>query len=215
MKYLYQLLFVISLLIVLLGFGGCFLNKTERILPKYYVLDYLKATENSALFQAVPFEKTLEIMDTKLPRTYDRNQLVKKTSYASITYFTNDLWANRLYDSVPNIVSQRLNAYNIFTKCGRDLGDATPDYYLETYIQNIEFVDTGNPQALLRMEFYLRKSADQTVIFSQVNERTRELRDTSVDFLVQTYNQMIMFETDLFAGRCIDFLSGKAYPRDI
>jgi ABC-type uncharacterized transport system auxiliary subunit len=209
MKHYYKVILAISYLVILFSQSGCFWGKNERIATRYYVLDYLKSTENPALRQAKPFEKSLEIMDTKLPRTYDRNQLVKKTSYASITYFNNDLWANRLYDAVPNIIAQRLNAYNIFQKCGRDLGDATPEYFLETNIQNIEYVETDNPQAFLRIEFFLRNSADQTVIFSQVNERSQEMRDTSVDYLVQTYNQMIMYETDLFAGRCIDFLSGK------
>ncbi len=204
-----SVLLILSFLIILFSQSGCFLSKTEYIPPNYYVLDYLKATENHALIQSKPFEKTLEIMDAKLPRTYDRNQLVKKTSYASISYFEKDLWANRLYDAVPNIIAQRLNAYNIFRKCARDLGDATPDYFLETYIQNIEFVEGDVPQAFIRMEFYLRNSANQDVIFSQVNERSQDLRDKSVDYLVQTYNQMIMFETDLFAGRCIDFLSGR------
>lgn len=201
-----RILFNILVLFIL---SGCFWGKNEITTPNYYVLDYLKATENKSLFQAKPFEKTLEIMDAKLPRTYDRNQLVKKTSYASISYFANDLWANKLYDAVPNIINQRLNAYNIFRKCARDLGDASPDFYLETYVQNIEFIEGKNPQAFIRIELYFRNSADQTVIFSQVNERTQEIRDLSVDYLVQTYNQMIMFETDLFAGRCIDYLNGK------
>jgi len=204
-----SLFIILSLLFILFSQSGCFWGKSETKAPNYYVLDYLKATENKALVQAQPFEKTLEVMDAKLPRTYDRNQLVKKTSFASISYYANDLWANRLYDAVPNIIAQRLNAYNIFTKCARDLGEASPDYYLETYIQNIEYIEGVIPQAYLRIEFYLRKSADQTVIFSQVNERSQDIRDPSVDFLVQTYNQLIMYETDVFAGRCIDYLSGR------
>lgn len=204
-----SVLLFITFTIILFSLSGCFFGKNEYVPPNYYVLDYLRATENHALVQTTPFEKTLEIMDTKLPRTYDRNQLVKKTSYSSISYFNNDLWANRLYDAVPNIISQRLNAYNIFRKCARNMGDATPDYFLETNIQNIEYVEGSVPQAFLRIEFYLRNSADQSVIFSQVNERSQNLRDPAVDYLVQTYNQMIMYETDLFAGRCIDFLSGR------
>jgi ABC-type uncharacterized transport system auxiliary subunit len=199
----------LSLLVILFSQSGCFWGKSDVQAPNYYVLDYLKATENRALIQAKPFEKSLEVSDAKLPRTYDRNQLVKKTSYASISYYANDLWANRLYDAVPNIISQRLNAYNIFTKCARDMGDASPDFYLETYIQNIEYIEGDIPQAFLRIELYLRKSSDQSVVFSQVNESSKDIRDPSVDFLVQTYNQMIMYETDLFAGRCIDYLSGR------
>ncbi len=210
MKRYVQLSLFVFLTLVLATASGCgFLGKRTRIPTNYYVLDYLPATENPKLVQAKPFDKTIEVMETKLSRTYDRNQIVQKKSYTQISYFTNDLWANRLYDAVPNLMVRRLNAYNIFRRVSRDMKEASPDYYLETVIHNIEKVDIDKPQAFLRMEFTLRDAVSSAIIFTNRHERTQMLYDNSIEYLVQSFNQMIMYETDIFAIQCIDFLSGK------
>jgi ABC-type uncharacterized transport system auxiliary subunit len=214
MKNAHSLIGYLLIGVCFIALTGCgILSQREYVSPNYYVLDYLSATENKNLIQSKHFDKTLEIMDTKLPRTYDRNQIVNKKSYSQISYFNNELWANKLYDAVPNILVQRLSAYNMFRKVSRDLGEVAPDYYLETYIQNIERIEGDPHQAFLRMEFYLRKTSDQSVVLTQKNERSQNLRDESIEYLVQTFNQMIMFETDIFAAKCLDLLSGKP-PRD-
>jgi ABC-type uncharacterized transport system auxiliary subunit len=205
-----QLILIVVLLIIILSSAACsFLSRSEVVPTSYYVLDYLPATENPDLIQPKPFPQTMEVMDTKLPRSYDRNQIVQKMSYTEISYFPNQLWANRLYDAVPNLLVRRLNAYNIFRRVGRDLMDTKPDYYLESTIYNIEYLGIDKPLAFLRMEFILRNANTQEVVFTDRHERTRTLRDTSVEYLVQCFNEMIMAETDLFAGQCIDLLSGK------
>lgn len=201
--------FLLLLIILLLSAGCSFLGKRVITPTNYYILDYLPSTENPKLVQATPFNKTLEIAETKLPRTYDRNQIVSKKSYTQISYFNNELWANRLYDAVPNLLVRRLNAYRIFKNVSRDLAEATPDFILETFIQNIEYVEGTKPTAFLRMEFVLRDTKTQKIVFTNRNERAQILRDTSIEYLVQSFNEMIMFETDLFASKCIDYLSGK------
>lgn len=203
-------LVAISFIVTVLTASGCALmTRKVSTSPNYYILDYLPATENPALKRAQSFDKTLEVRETSLPRTYDRNQIVRKKSYMQISYLTNDLWSTRLYDAVPNLIVRRLNAYRIFRNVGRDLGVARPDYYLETFIQNIELVDGVNPYAFLRMEFSLRDSKTQSLIFVNRNERTKVLHDSSISYLVQSFNEMIMAETDLFASKCTDFLMGQ------
>ena len=210
MKNEFRHLIGLSLAIVILTASGCaFMGKRVTTSPNYYILDYLPATENPALKQIQPFDKLLEVRETSLPRTYDRNQIVRKKSYMQISYLTNDLWSTKLYDAVPNLIVRRLNAYRIFRNVSRDLGVARPDYYLETYIQNIELVEGPKPYAFLRMEFSLRDSKTQTLIFTNRNERTKVLHDSSISYLVQSFNEMIMAETDLFAAKCIDFLQGQ------
>ncbi len=199
----------IVLLIGIVSTSCAFLGKKEIPVTNYYVLDYLPATENPELERVTPFNKTLEVQETNLPRTYDRNQIVRKKSYVQISYFTRDLWSTRLYDAVPNLIVRRLNAYNIFKTVSRDVGETKPDYFLESNIRNIELVDSSKPYAFLSIELILKDSRSQTVIFSTRSERSRLLHDTSVAYLVQCFNELIMEETDLFASKCIDYFNGK------
>ncbi|HOD17260.1 MAG TPA: ABC-type transport auxiliary lipoprotein family protein [Candidatus Cloacimonadota bacterium] len=201
---------LLSLVVLCLISSACsFMNKRTVPVMNYYILDYLPATENPALYREKPFDKTLEVFDTTLPRTYDRNQIVRKLSYMQIAYFPNDLWSTRLYDAVPNLLVRRLSAYNIFRDVSRDLGETKPDFFLESYIQNIEYVEAAQPYAFLRMEMVLKNAKSQAVIFSLRDERSKILYDNSVAYLVQAFNEMIMAETDLFAQKCTQYLSGQ------
>jgi len=210
MKRCYQIfLFIVFILFTLFTASCAYFSRKPVSTPNYYILDYLPATEDASLIMEQPFDKSIEIVETSLPRTYDRNQIVRKKSYMQITYFYNELWSTRLYDAVPNLLLRRLSAYNIFKSVSRDLGETRPDFFLESTIQNIEFVDGPQPYAFLRMELVLKDSRSQAIIFSNRNERRKILHDTSVEYLVQSFNEMIMEDADLFSAKCIDYLSGR------
>jgi len=139
----------------LLFLSGC-LHKVDRTVTNYYVLDYLPATENDQLKLAKPFPKNIEVLDATIDRTYSRNQLVVKDSFTRVRYLPFDIWANRLSDAIPNLVAQRLRAYNIFRRVNRDAAEAAPDYYLQMNILNVEKIEGQRPKAHLRLEFLLQ-----------------------------------------------------------
>jgi len=205
---------LILLFSALLLLGGC-LHKVDRTVTNYYVLDYLPATENDQLRLAKPFPKNIEVLDATIDRTYSRNQLVVKDSFTRIRYLPFDIWANRLSDAIPNLVAQRLRAYNIFRRVDRDAAEAAPDYYLQINILNVEKIEGLHPKAHLRLEFLLRDAKSQSVLLSYKPERYSELPDNSTVYLVQTYNVMLMQETDIFAAKCRLFLEGKDEETDL
>ncbi|MDZ4121288.1 MAG: ABC-type transport auxiliary lipoprotein family protein, partial [Candidatus Cloacimonadaceae bacterium] len=186
------LLFVLSI-----GLTGCFGGR-QRAVTNYYVLDYNKATENPNLKMTRSFPHTLEIVETTIPRTYNRNQIVVKEQFSKIRYLQNDLWAIRLYDAVPNVMVERFKAYNIFQRVDRDLGEINPTYTLETNISNIEMIESDVPLAFLRMSFSLRERTTQKIVLSYQNESTKKMYDTSIVYLIQALNELIMAETDVF-----------------
>ncbi len=197
---------IFPLLLILATLAGC-LNKVERVDYSYYVLDYQKATENPALRRAQPFPKSLEVLNAQVNRTYARNQLVVRDNFSRIRYLPYDLWASRLSEAIPNITVQRLRAYKIFQQVDRT-GDVTPDYYLETNILNLEKIASRRPKAYLRVEYSLRDSRTQKTLLSYKAERYEDLYDRSTVYLIQTYNEMLMKETDVLAARCALFLGG-------
>jgi len=195
------------LLLSACSFGG---KRTET---NYYVLDYQPSTEMPELKMNTSNGKILHVFNTSVNRTYNRNQLVEKENFYRVQFLFNELWANRLADAVPNIISRRLSAYNIFGNVTRTMGDTNPNYYLETSIQNIEKIVGTTPRAFLRMEFVLRDSTGDKVLLVHRNERYEDLNDDSYVYLVQVYNNMIMEETNLFAAKCISYFSGRPISR--
>ncbi len=197
---------LISILIIL---SGCF-GKVEKTVTNYYVLDYQSSGEKAELRRPNNTGKILEVLDTNLSKTYDRNQIVVKENFYRVRYLQTDVWASKLKDSVPNLIVQRLRAYNLFGQISRnDVLDKSPNYFLETNILNIEKIEGLEPKAYLRMEFVMRDSSDQVVILAHRNERYVELIDPSMVYLVQAFNDMIMEETNIFAAKCNLFFSGK------
>lgn len=199
--------YLICLGIITLALSGCF-GKVERQ-TNYYVLDYQKSTENPELKMEVSNGKSLYVMNSRVNRIYNRNQIVAKESFSQVRFMRDDLWANRLSDSVPNIVADRLRAYNIFGNVYRDATAADPTYYLETTILNIEKIEGVNPRAFLRMEFTLRDSTSERTILTHRNGHYRELTDDSNIYLVQLFNEMLMAETNAFAALCIMHFAGR------
>gem|GEM_PF-247547 len=198
---------LLFLLLTILSTSGCF-KSSERIITNYYILDYLRATEKPELKLSTSYDKTIEVIDTNIPRTYNRNQIVVKENFTRIKYLPNELWANRLYDSVPNLITQRIKAYNVFKRAERDLGGSAPNYYLETNLLNIEKVADAQPYAHIRIEFYLRDAVSQQIVLSHRADRTRALNDPSIVYLVQTLNHIMLDETDTFVAECISFFEG-------
>lgn len=199
-------------LLILLLLSGCF-GKVDKLVTNYYVLDYQKSSEDQSLVRPKNTGAVLEVLDTYLPRTYDRNQIVVKENFYRVRYLQTDVWAAKLRDTIPNLVSERLRAYNIFSHISRgEQADKIPSYYLQTNVMNIEKLAGIEPKAYLRMEFVLLDSTAQNIVLSYQNERYTDLVDPSMVSLVQAYNDMIMAETNVFAAKCNMFFSGIPIP---
>ncbi|HQP63315.1 MAG TPA: ABC-type transport auxiliary lipoprotein family protein [Candidatus Cloacimonas sp.] len=200
--------FIIGCLALVIMLSGC-LQKVEKTPVNYYVLEYQPGSEKPELRRANNTGKNLEVLDTVLPRTYDRNQIVVKENFYKVKFLQTDVWATRLRDAIPNLVVQRVKAYNIFGTVSRgEILDKEPHYFLETTVYNIEKIEGAEPRAYLKMEFVLRDSTSERIVLSHKNERSVELIDPSMIYLVQAFNDMIMEETDLFAAKCNLYFSG-------
>jgi len=199
-------------LMAMLLLTGCF-GKVDRAITNYYVLDYQSSSENPQMRRTQNTGKILEVLDTTLPKTYDRNQIVVKENFYKVRFLQTDVWANKLRNAIPNLISQRLASYNIFSGVSRsNQSDKNPNYYLETTVLNIEKVEDKIPQAYLRIEFVLKDSMDHKIVFSHKGQRYKELTDQSMVYLVQCFNDMLMEETNLFAAKCNQYFNGKLVP---
>jgi len=186
------LLYLFGLMLVILALSGC-LGRVRRPVANYYVLDYQKNSEDPKLIRPTNTGKILEVSSSFLPKTYDRNQIVVKEHFYRVKFMQDELWADKLRNAIPNLIAQRLRAYNIFGSVTRgEQLSKDPDFYLETNILNIEKVESATPQAYLNMEFILRDSTNTRIILTHRNQRSTDLVDPSMISLVQAFNEMLM-----------------------
>ncbi|MFA7542939.1 MAG: ABC-type transport auxiliary lipoprotein family protein [Candidatus Cloacimonadaceae bacterium] len=202
-------IFLILPFAIVLILSACSIGSPKQE-TNYYVLDYQPSSEKPELVQARNNGKVLHVSNTSINRAYNRNQLVEKENMYKVNYLKNEMWANRLSDAVPNLITSRLRAYNIFGNVTRNITESDPHYYLETNILNIEKIKDKEPRAFLRIEFVLRDSMDQKVILEHKSERYKPVQDDSYVSLVQHYNTMLMEETNLFAAKCIAHFEGRS-----
>lgn len=200
-KYIYL---IITLAIGMLFISGCSSNLSEEIIS-YYILDYIPHLDNPELKQRTPFPYSVEITETQLPRSYQRNQIVEKSSINTIKYMDKHLWADKLYNSIPQLLLQKTHRYNFFENPKRDFFTNIPDYYIDTFVGNIEKVEMGgNAGAHVKMDFYLRNSKQKVVIVHRFN-REIQIADNSMPSVVQTFSQIISEEYDKFLAKVVLF----------
>ena len=185
---------------VLLILFGCMAG--EIITPNYYILEYYSHSEKEELKQETPFELTVFVLDTKIPKTYNRNQIVVRHFGPRITYSSNNLWGVKLSKIIPDLIKKRLDSYNVFKQTQREFLATHPEYELITTLNNVEMYQSETIfQARLNIDFALRKSEGETNIVEHSANVEKILLARDFDTFVQTINDIILAETDNFTRK--------------
>ena len=189
---------VLSLLIIFLF--GCL---TRNIVPRnYFILEYYSHSEKDKLMLDEPFDQSVYIEDTKIPRTYNRNQIVVRHFGPRITYSENNLWGVKLSKIIPNLVKKRLDSYNMFKNTQRELFTSDPDYVIDTSVNNIEmYISETLYQARLNIDFTYRKRNMEKSLVTHSANIERVLLQQDFDTFIQTVNEILLDEIDKFAAK--------------
>lgn len=201
---MYKKLFLLILLMIIIG--GCSIGRITR--TNFYILEYFKHLEKEDLHLEKPFDYSVFVVDTSIPRTYNRKQIVIRHFGPKITYADNDLWGVNLTDIIPALITQRLNRYGVFKHTQREFLDKRPDYEITTSIYNLELSKFENfNQARLNMDFYLSKAGEEGyLIHHRVNIEDALLDDTIETFVLKV-NEIILNETDKFIRKIESFFN--------
>jgi len=189
---------VLSLSIIFLF--GCM---ARNIVPRnYFILEYYSHTEKDELRLDEPFDQSVYIEDTKVPRTYNRKQIVVRHFGPRITYSDNNLWGVKLSKIIPNLLKKRLDSYNTFKNTKRELFTSIPDFVIDTSINNIEmYISETLYQARLNIDFtYRKKDMEKPLIIHSANiERVMLKQD--FDTFAQTINEILLDQIDQFVAK--------------
>jgi len=188
----------LSLLFMILF--GCMARK---IIPRnYFILEYYSHTEKDGLKMDEPFDQSVYIEDTKVPRTYNRKQIVVRHFGPRITYSDNNLWGIKFSKIIPNLVKKRFDNYNMFKSTHREVFTSEADFVIETNINNIEmYISETLYQARLNIDFaYRKKDNEKPYVIHSANVE-KVLLKQDFDTFAQTINEIIFEEIDKFAAK--------------
>ena len=165
---------------------------------KYYILEYKAMKEDQNLMSTTPQSFTLRVADAEINGTYNRRQIVVKTSENQIMYDYDNLWADRLPNAFGNLVHKRISRYGIFNRVTRDYQQQAK-YELVVNVNSLEFLKLGSIfAARLNLDMRLSRTIDNLVVFQHTSDRTRQIYVDNTELYIQAINDLLMEETDVF-----------------
>lgn len=195
------ILLTLALVLVVL-FSAC--ARRDFIPTSYYVLEYIPHTEDSNLRQEVPLDLNVYISDTRIPRMYNRRQIVLRSYGPRIQYSNTELWGSQLSSTIPVLISRRLSNYNLFRRTQREIIMERPEYELITKLNRIEkYSSEQENKAQLSISFALVRTRDDQVMVEYSANREKRLHEPGMDTYVQEINDMILYETDNFVRKVL------------
>ncbi len=196
---------LIFLSLILIAVFGCTQLTVSR---NYFILDYNPIIENPKLSLAKPLPYSVQVMDSRMPRTYDRSQIVIRYSAHKLSYSSQNIWAVRLSYLIPDLINKQIKSYNIFEQTQREYLENRPDYEIITYVNRVElFKNDFYTAAHLSMDYYLRKSDNHDNVVKYSFDIEQEISKNGMDLFAQKISNLIKEQTDKFLVKTIDYFN--------
>jgi len=197
---MYVRLIYFSILLAIAGIS-C---STKSIHPKYYILDYRSVLRDSTITLQKPFPYKVQVQTMKIPRTFDRVNIVVRYSAHQLDYYRYNLWAIRPQITISDLIAKQISDYHIFQQCQREFLDERPDYEIIGQVDAIEkFENESYTAAHLSMKLYLRTFEGYDNILNHEFEREVEMPVFRMELLAKKFSDILKEETDIFIRKMI------------
>jgi ABC-type uncharacterized transport system auxiliary subunit len=179
---------------------------TKSVHPKYYILDYRPVLRDSTMLTGGPLPFKVLVQTMKIPRTFDRVNIVVRYSVHRLDYYRYNLWAIRPQITISDLIADHINRYGIFKKCQREFLEEKPDYEIIGYIDAIEKFDHESYTAAhLAMKLYLRSFDGYENLISHEFDRLEEMPVFQMELFAQKLSDVLKEETDVFINKMIAY----------
>ena len=185
----------------------------STIQRQYYLLDYPGVVKDSTLVPESPYPVKVMVQTMKLPRTFDRTNIVVRYSAHQIDYYRYRYWAIKPQIIISDLIARQLQSYRLFNKCEREFLDENPDYEIVGYINAIEkFHNDEYIAAHLSMTIYLRKSDDFTLVVKHQFDREERLYQDDMAYFSKKLSDILREEIQKFTRKNIEYFNPIYYP---
>ncbi len=190
-------------LILLFMFIGC---AGQALVTTYYLLDYYPTTTSLKLLRENPLPYRVQVMNFKIPRSFDSIRIIARFSSHQINYYRYSLWAVRPQVAATDLLIQHINAYQLFQACQREYLTERPDYEITGEIFQIEkFESEGYSAAHLKAAFEMVDREKNETIIRYEFDRETKVPEQDMAIFAKALSDIIQSETELFLEEVVDY----------
>jgi hypothetical protein len=177
---------------------------TKAIHPKYFILDYRPVLRDTSLTINPPIPRKVQVQTMKIPRTFDRVNIVVRYSAHRLDYYRYNLWAIRPQTTISDLIAQHISEYGIFKQCQREFLDERPDYEIVGTIEAIEKFDHETYTAAhFAMTMYLRTYDGYETLMAHEFDREEEMPVFRMELFAKKISDILEEEVDNFIRKII------------
>ncbi len=204
---------IFSNLAFIILIGVLFFNlscTTKTIQRQYFILDYRPVLQDSTLTVKKPFPYRVQVQTMKIPRTFDRVNIVVRYSAHRLDYYRYKLWAIRPQITISDLIARQIAEYKIFQSCQREFLEERPDFEIVGTIEAIEkFDNQAYSAAHLSMKLSLRTFDGYEAILSHQFDREEEMPVFRMELFAKKLSDILREEVDVFIRKMIDYFEQK------
>jgi ABC-type uncharacterized transport system auxiliary subunit len=201
---IYRSLLVFSLLTLL---TGCAKQQMEA---SYYLLEFAPTAINPRLMVDEPLPYRVQVLNFKIPRSYDSNRIIARLSSHQINYYRYSLWAVKPQVAVADLLVQQVNAYHLFKDCQREFLDERPDYEITGELAQIErYESPAYVAAHLRMEFDLYDFNDKDILVTHAFDREIPVPAANMTIFAKALSDLVAEESEIFLIKVNEYLRAR------
>ncbi len=199
----------VFLVILLLSsfMSGC---SRVTVFTSYYLLDYVPRNENPKLQIKEPLPYSVQVVNFKIPRSFDSIRIIARFSSHQINYYRYSLWAVRPQIIAADLMVQHINAYSLFQKCQREFLDERPNLEITGEISQIErFESEQYTAAHLKMAYELYDyETNERLVRHEFNTEIPIPRENMTIF-VKAISDILRVETEKFLVKVVKYLQER------
>ena len=185
----------------MLAIAGCASNV---VFTTYYLLDYYPSATNPNLILDEPLPFKAQVLNFKIPRSFDSIRIIARFSSHQINYYRYSLWAVRPQVAVADLIAQHINAYGLFQQCQREFLQESPDYEITGEIFQIElFESEAYAAAHLKMSYELYDRAKAELLVRHAVNRETPIPSENMTIFAKALSDIINEETELFLEKVV------------
>jgi len=191
------------LIILAVALIGC---TKQLLVTTYYLLDYQPDCSNENLCLEKPIPYRVQVLNFKIPRSFDSIRIIARFSSHQINYYRYSLWAVRPQIAVADLLVQHINAYHLFQQCQREFLEERPEYEITGEIFQIEMFESEKytaPHLKMTLELYDRINNKRLV--KHEFDRESPIPSDNKTIFAKALSDIINQETEMFLVKVVEY----------
>lgn len=200
---IYRIKSILTALAACAIISGC---AKQSLDTSYYLIEFASNAANPKLVRPDPIPFKVQVLNFKIPRSYDSIRIIARFSSHQINYYRYSLWAVRPQIAVADLVLQQINAYRLFKDCQREFLDERPDFEITGEVTQIERFESQNfTAAHLKMEFALYNYNNKDIVLTHDFDREVPIPSGNMTIFAKAISDIVAEESENFLVKVVDY----------